>query len=432
MQLIPLGLSWSCSALVRLSARLIAPRTTSLAGALWTPRVSSLRAQIPAMWPGRRHELRLAGQRVEDLDPRPVEGRVLAVVAGLVDPPLLDLLGVEPWRRVEDGDAVAHQLAVGDHRELDGLQALQVDHALLVHGHQVGDGEHRDLVDGLEAGEAGAVGGVADVVVGGHARRDRGGAAGEGGRARRRGRARPDLLDRDRLRLRLDHRRDVLLALRGRQVVERLDLPAAALDDELERALVGRRLDVDGDVVAVRAGLEGGDLEGGLGLVGELATSAVAVGHDAVGAHAHDVRGAAAVEEVAVDRVREVGALQELPERGRELVPVRDQRRRVGGAAAGESDERGDGCARRPRSDETQPPPPRRRRRARDSSACVALSGCMDPDVATVAAAGGRNKDREGAREGGHDCPNGRPARARTDARRPAGERRGPGRRSGR
>ncbi len=34
----------------------------------------------------------------------------------------------------------------------------------------------------------------------------------------------------------------------------------------------------------------------------------------------------------------------------------------------------------------------------------------MDPDVATVAAADGRNKDREGAREGGHDCPNGPPA----------------------
>ena len=29
----------------------MAPRTTSLAGALWTPRVSSLRPQMPAMWP---------------------------------------------------------------------------------------------------------------------------------------------------------------------------------------------------------------------------------------------------------------------------------------------------------------------------------------------------------------------------------------------
>ena len=82
----------------------------------------------------------------------------MRVVAGLVDPPLLDLLGVEAGRGVEDGDAVAHELAVGDHRELDGLDALEVDDALLVHGHQVGDGEHRDLVDGLEPGEAGPVG----------------------------------------------------------------------------------------------------------------------------------------------------------------------------------------------------------------------------------------------------------------------------------
>jgi len=51
MQLIPLGFSWSCSPLVMLSSSVIAPRTTSFAGALWTPRVSSLRAQIPATWP---------------------------------------------------------------------------------------------------------------------------------------------------------------------------------------------------------------------------------------------------------------------------------------------------------------------------------------------------------------------------------------------
>ncbi len=51
MQLSPTGLSRSCSALVSWVCRLIAPRTTSLAGALCTPRVSSLRAQTPAMWP---------------------------------------------------------------------------------------------------------------------------------------------------------------------------------------------------------------------------------------------------------------------------------------------------------------------------------------------------------------------------------------------
>ena len=147
--------------------------------------MSSLRAQMPAMWPDGGTN-GLAGKRVEDLDPRPVQGRVLGVVAGLVDPPLLDLLGVEAGRRVEDGDAVAHQLAVGDHRQLDGLDALEVDDALLVHGHQVGDAEHRDLVDRLEPGEAGAIGRVADVVVG----RDPGGdgAAAAGERHRCRGR----------------------------------------------------------------------------------------------------------------------------------------------------------------------------------------------------------------------------------------------------
>ena len=59
--------------------------------------------------------------------------------------------------------------------ELDGLDGLEVDRALLVGAHQVGDADHRDLVDGLEAAEAGAVGDVADVVVGGRARRRRGG-----------------------------------------------------------------------------------------------------------------------------------------------------------------------------------------------------------------------------------------------------------------
>ena len=128
-----------------------------------------------------------AGGRVEDLDPGPVEGGVLRVVAGLLDPPLPDLLGVEARRRVEDGDPVAHQLAVGDHRQLHGLDAVEVDHALLVGGHQVGDADHGDRVDGLEAAEAGAVGRVADVVVG---RQPRSGPrrppAGEGDRARRR------------------------------------------------------------------------------------------------------------------------------------------------------------------------------------------------------------------------------------------------------
>ena len=174
MQLIPSGLSWSCSPLVMLSSRrdraaddLVGRCLVDAAGVVVArPDAGDVAA--------RRHEdCAWPDERVEDLDPRPVERRVLGVVAGLVDPPLLDLLGVEAGRRVEDGDAVAHQLAVGDHRQLDGLEALEVDDALLVHGHQVGDAEHRDLVDRLEPGEAGPIGRVADVVVGRHADRAR-------------------------------------------------------------------------------------------------------------------------------------------------------------------------------------------------------------------------------------------------------------------
>ena len=162
----------------------MAPRMTSLAGALCTPRVSSLRPQMPAMCPLGGTKTLVPVRRVEHLDPRPVQRGVLRVVAGLVHPPLLDLLGVEAGRRVEDGDPVAHQLAVGDHRQLHGLDALEVDHALLVGRHQVGDADHGDLVDRLEAAEAGAVGGVADVVVGRDAGRASGAAAAsEGDRA---------------------------------------------------------------------------------------------------------------------------------------------------------------------------------------------------------------------------------------------------------
>ena len=51
MTLIPSGFSRSCSLRVMLISRSMAPRTISLAGALCTPRVASLRPQMPAMWP---------------------------------------------------------------------------------------------------------------------------------------------------------------------------------------------------------------------------------------------------------------------------------------------------------------------------------------------------------------------------------------------
>ena len=103
----------------------------------------------------RRHKGGLAGDRVKDLDPGPVESRVLRVVAGLVHAPFPDLLRVQSGRSIEDGDPVAHQLAVRDHGEL----------TTLVGGHQVGDAEHGDVVDRFEAGKAGPIGRVSDVLV---------------------------------------------------------------------------------------------------------------------------------------------------------------------------------------------------------------------------------------------------------------------------
>jgi hypothetical protein len=51
MQLMPIGLRSACSSLVIRGWMSRTPDTTSLAGAFQTPRCSSLRDQIPAMWP---------------------------------------------------------------------------------------------------------------------------------------------------------------------------------------------------------------------------------------------------------------------------------------------------------------------------------------------------------------------------------------------
>ena len=51
MQSIPARLRLSCSAPVSVYARSLAPSTTSFAGALCTPRVESVRHQMPATWP---------------------------------------------------------------------------------------------------------------------------------------------------------------------------------------------------------------------------------------------------------------------------------------------------------------------------------------------------------------------------------------------
>ena len=51
MQLIPTLLSPPCSACVIWKPSPLTPIVISLAGALWTPRVESVRHQTPATWP---------------------------------------------------------------------------------------------------------------------------------------------------------------------------------------------------------------------------------------------------------------------------------------------------------------------------------------------------------------------------------------------
>ena len=156
----------------------------------------------------------------------------------------------------------------------------------------------------------------------------------------------PDLFERDELRLRLDHRRR-RSACPCRPVT--LSNVSTALPPRLTTSLKvfsavsADGCDVDRDVVAGRAGLEGGDPEGAACLVLGARQLGLGRGHRAVRADADDVRGAAAVEEVAVDGVREVRALDEVAERLGELAPVRDERGRVRRPPRREADEGGDG-----------------------------------------------------------------------------------------
>src|SRR6266511_890805 len=83
--------------------------------------------------PTRRDERRCAAQRVHHLDPRPVERGVLGVVVRL-GAPALHLLRVKPGRRVQDRDPVPHELAVRDHRVLNGPDALVVEQATVPGG----------------------------------------------------------------------------------------------------------------------------------------------------------------------------------------------------------------------------------------------------------------------------------------------------------
>ena len=320
----------------------------------------------------RRDQPGLAAGRVEGLDPRVVQGGVVGVVAGRLLAPDPDLTRVQAGRRVDDGDAVAHQLAVRDETELDGLDGLQVDRAALVGGHQVGDGDHGHLVDGLQAAEAGAVGGVAEVLGGAGVTTgvlDRGGVRG-GGRGGGEGdglvlgadelRGGRGLGHGDELGALLDLGDHVVAAALLGGHVEGLDGLAAVLDDELE-ALGGALALGVGDLDAQVAGAGGRDAEraellglargqrggagagAGQGGRGAVQRGALARGPSRCAADADDVGGRTAVVEEPVDRVREVVPLGELAERRDVLRPVGHQRRLVERSGRGESDEGGDG-----------------------------------------------------------------------------------------
>ena len=331
-----------------------------MAGALWTPAGVVVAGPDAGHVARRRDEPVRSGAGVERLHPRPVQGCELGVVAAAVHAPVLDLLGVEVGRRVDDGDAVPHQLAVGDGGELHGLDGFQVDGALLVGGHQVRHGDHGHLVDGFQAAEPGAVGGVADVVVhvqllscwrfgfrlrcdqldGALVRFDEGAAGG-------------NLLDGDDLRFGADLGGDVVVAALGGDVVPDLGRLALHRDDDLElvlgRILTARVGNFHGDGLRVGgAGFGRHAVPAEFGRRGRrhslrLLLRLVLPG--SVGADAHHVAVASAVEEVAVDGVGKIRARDEVPEGFGELGPVGHKGWLIVRPLGGKPDECSDCCA---------------------------------------------------------------------------------------
>ena len=100
---------------------------------------------------------------------------------------------------------------------------------------------------------------------------------------------------------------------------------------------------LDADVITRGPALGGGDpVHRAAGLLprGQL-PSRTGLLPSAIRADAHHVCRPATVEEVPVDRVREIRALDEVTEHGVELSPVGDQGRRIGRTLLGEADERG-------------------------------------------------------------------------------------------
>ncbi len=349
----PTGLSRSCSALVICTSRLDRAPDDLVGGRLVDAAGVVVAAPDAGHVTARRHEPELPGRGIRRLDPRVVERAERRVVPGLVDQPLLHLLGVEPGRRVEDRDPIAHQLAVREHRQLDRLDRLEVDRTLLVRAHQIRYAEHGDLVDRLQPTEPGPVGDIADIVLGGQPRRRYCGRRWRGGErdltvcGLLQGGA-GDLLDLDHLRVRVHHRGDVRLAARQSQPVELLDLVAVLLDDDLEhvvgRVLAARVGDLDAHLTRRLRRIEREHPEPSqhrLRPGRQLLAATLAVAGVGSTTDPYDVTVAAAVQEIPVDGLRQIRAGHEAAERIGERGPVADQRRGVEGAVLGEPDERG-------------------------------------------------------------------------------------------
>ena len=119
------------------------------------------------------------GQRpaigARNLHPGIVERRVLRVVVRLDLAPLLHVLRGEIGQWVDDGEAVAHALAVRDHRQLHRFDAIAIQQLGLIRRHDIRAGHHRHIFGDLQPFQSGALGHVADDLWRPHLRQRAGG-----------------------------------------------------------------------------------------------------------------------------------------------------------------------------------------------------------------------------------------------------------------
>ena len=150
------------------------PATISFAGALNTPRVIAVFAMIPQTWPDGGTKIVAARAVGGDAQPRVVQGGVAARPSRrrrrwLSIPSVVPTVNSgRPGPRVQHRESVSEQLAVRDHRLLDGGDPIDIRRRArrwdrrARERHRVGD---RDEVDGVHLPQG--IYGI-DVVLGGH------------------------------------------------------------------------------------------------------------------------------------------------------------------------------------------------------------------------------------------------------------------------